>query len=96
MECEIECPDQFQGGIVGDLTSRRGIMEATDVRDDGTVLIKCEVPLAETFGYATDLRSMSQGQATFSMELRGYRPTPRNVQEDVIADRKKTKELANA
>jgi len=96
MVCEIETPERFQGGIVGDLTSRRGIMESTDVREDGTVLIICEIPLAETFGYATDLRSMSQGQATFSMELRGYRPAPRNIQEEIIEDRRKTKELARA
>lgn len=94
MKCEIETPDQFQGGIVGDLTSRRGIMEATDVRPDGTVLIICEIPLSETFGYATDLRSMSQGQATFSMELAGYRPVPRNIQEEIVEERRKNKELA--
>ena len=92
MTCEIECPDAAQGSIVGDLTSRRGIMESTDIKPDGTVLILCEIPLSETFGYATDLRSMSQGQATFTMELRGYRPVPRNVQEDIIEERRKAKE----
>lgn len=92
MTCEIECPEASQGSIVGDLTSRRGIMESTDIKPDGTVLIMCEVPLSETFGYATDLRSMSQGQATFTMELRGYRPVPRNVQEDIIEERRKAKE----
>ena len=61
MKVEIETPEQFQGGIVGDLTSRRGIMEATDMQPDGSVKILCEVPLSETFGYATDLRSMTQG-----------------------------------
>lgn len=97
MQCEIECPDAAQGSIVGDLTSRRGIMEATDIKPDGTVLIKCTIPLSETFGYATDLRSMSQGQATFTMELSGYSPVPRNVQEDIIEERRKQKEaLANA
>lgn len=96
MRCEIETPERFQGSIVGDLTSRRGIMDSTDVREDGTVLIICEIPLSETFGYATDLRSMSQGQATFSMELAGYRPVPRNIQEEIIEDRKKSKELASA
>ena len=94
MVCEIETPDRFQGGIVGDLTSRRGIMESTDVRADGTVLIICEIPLAETFGYATDLRSMSQGQATFSMELRGFRPAPRHIMETIVEERRKNKELA--
>ena len=92
MKVEIESPEQFQGGIVGDLTSRRGIMEATDVQPDGSVKILCEVPLSETFGYATDLRSMTQGQGTFTMELRGYRQAPRNVQEEVIEERRKAKE----
>ena len=97
MFCEIECPEPAQGSIVGDLTSRRGIMESTDIKPDGSVLICCEIPLSETFGYATDLRSMSQGQATFTMELRGYRPVPRNVQEDIIEERRKLKEaLQNA
>lgn len=97
MFCEIECPEASQGAIVGDLTSRRGIMESTDIKPDGSVLICCEIPLSETFGYATDLRSMSQGQATFTMELRGYRPVPRNVQEDIIEERRKSKEaLAGA
>lgn len=92
MFCEIECPEASQGSIVGDLTSRRGIMESTDIKADGSVLIVCEIPLSETFGYATDLRSMSQGQATFTMELRGYRPAPRNVQEDIIEERRKARE----
>ncbi len=96
MKVEIETPEQFQGSIVGDLTSRRGIMESTDMRPDGTVLIVCEIPLSETFGYATDLRSMSQGQATFTMELSGYRPVPRNVQEEIIEERKKSKEALAA
>ena len=97
MYCEIECPEASQGSIVGDLTSRRGIMESTDINPDGSVLICCEIPLSETFGYATDLRSMSQGQATFTMELRGYKPAPRNVQEEIIEERRKLKEaLQNA
>ncbi len=92
MKVEIESPEQFQGGIVGDLTSRRGIMESTDMQPDGTVKIICEVPLSETFGYATDLRSLTQGQGTFAMELRGYRKVPASVQETVIAERRKQKE----
>ena len=92
MKVEIESPETFQGGIVGDLTSRRGIMEATDMQPDGTVTILAEVPLSETFGYATDLRSMTQGQGTFTMELRGYRKVPMTVQEEVIAERKRQKE----
>ncbi len=88
MRVEIEAPERFQGGIVGDITARRGIIESTDVQADGTTIIVCEVPLSETFGYATDLRSLTQGQGTFSMELKGYRRTPGNIQEQVIADRK--------
>ena len=92
MKVEIESPEQFQGSIVGDLTSRRGIMEATDIKVGGIVQILCEVPLSETFGYATDLRSMTQGQGTFTMELRGYRRVPANVQESIINERRKQKE----
>jgi len=92
MKIEIESPENFQGGIVGDLTSRRGIMESTDVQPDGSVIIVCEVPLSETFGYMTDLRSMTQGQGTFSMELKGYRRVPAMVQEKIINDRKAEKE----
>ncbi len=92
MKVEIESPEQFQGGIVGDVTSRRGIIESTDAQVDGTMIVVCEVPLSETFGYATDLRSMTQGQGTFSMELKGYRKVPASVQEQVIAERKAAKE----
>ncbi len=92
MKVEIEAPENFQGGIVGDVTSRRGIIESTDMQPDGSMLILCEVPLSETFGYATDLRSLTQGQGTFTMELRGYRRVPLNVQLEIIADRKKQKE----
>ena len=95
MKVEIEIPEPFQGPVVGDLTSRRGIMESTDVKPDGTVLILCEVPLSETFGYATDLRSMTQGQGTFSMEVSGYRQVPSNVQTKVIEERRKEKEERN-
>jgi len=94
MAVEIETPESFQGSVVGDLNGRRGIMESSDIKADGSVTIICEVPLSATFGYATDLRSMTQGQGTFSMELKGYRPVPRNVQEEIIEDRRKAKEEA--
>lgn len=93
MRMEVEAPEPFQGGIVGDLTSRRGIIESTDTSSDGkNCVVVCEVPLAEIFGYSTDLRSMSQGQGTFAMELKGYRRMPPNLQEEVVADRKAQKE----
>lgn len=88
MSLEIECPEHFQGTVVGDLISRRGLITSTDSRD-AVAKIVAEVPLAETFGYATDLRSMTQGQGTFTMELFGYRRTPANVQEEIVAQKKK-------
>ncbi len=88
MNVEIECPEVFQGTVVGDVIRRRGIMTSSDIIDANSV-IKAEVPLAETFGYATDLRSMTQGQGTFTMELATYRQTPSNVQEEIIEEKKK-------
>jgi elongation factor G len=94
MKCELECPEEYQGDVVGDVIRRRGIVSSTDIRE-GVSYIIAEVPLAETFGYSTDLRSMTKGQGTFTMELQNYRKCPGNVQEEVIAERKK-KELAKA
>jgi elongation factor G len=94
MKCEIECPEIYQGDVVGDVIRRRGLIVSTDIRDTVSYII-AEVPLAETFGYATDLRSMSKGQGTFTMELLTYRKCPSNVQEEIIATRRK-KELAGA
>jgi elongation factor G len=88
MKVEIECPEHFQGPITGDIISRRGMIVHTEQRDGITNII-AEVPLAETFGYATDIRSMSQGQGTFTMELATYRKVPASIQEDIVADKKK-------
>ncbi len=87
MKVEIECPEDFQGTVVGNAISRRGLITSTESRD-AVSYIEAEVPLAETFGYATDLRSMTQGQGTFTMELLAYRRTPSNVQEEIIAKKK--------
>jgi elongation factor G len=88
MRIEIECPSQFQGQVVGNLTSRRGLVLSTEARGAET-RIEGEVPLAETFGYSTDLRSMTQGQGTFSMEFARYKRLPRSLEEEIIAERKK-------
>lgn len=88
MKVEIECPENFNGPVVGDVISRRGLVTQTDARD-GISYISCELPLAETFGYSTDLRSMTQGRGTFTMELATYRKTPMSVQEEVIAEKKR-------
>ncbi|PHQ35578.1 elongation factor G [Rhodopirellula bahusiensis] len=94
MSVEIEVPEDFQGTVTGDVIRRRGLMTSNDTNEGMTVIL-AEVPLAETFGYATDLRSMTQGQGTFTMELAAYRQTPSNIQEEIIAERKKD-ELAGA
>jgi elongation factor G len=88
MKCDIECPENDQGSVVGDVISRRGLVNNTDARD-GVSYITAEVPLANTFGYATDLRSMTKGQGTFAMELARYSPVPRSLQDDIINERKK-------
>lgn len=95
MLVEIECPESFQGTIAGDVTSRRGIITSTNMKE-GAATITAEVPLSETFGYATDLRSQTQGQGVFSMELACYRKVPASVQEEVIAERKQQNELVAA
>jgi elongation factor G len=87
MLMELEVPEQFQGSVVGNISARRGIVMSTDMINKVTKII-AEVPLAETFGYSTDLRSMTQGQGTFTMELSKYRPVPANIQAEVIAERK--------
>ncbi len=88
MKMEIECSENHQGTVVGDITSRRGIITSTDMRD-GNSNITAEVPLSETFGYATDLRSMTQGQGVFTMEFLCYRKMPASLQEEVVAEKKK-------
>jgi elongation factor G len=84
MKVEVEVPTDQQGPIVGDLSSRRGIIHGTELRGDVTV-VSAEVPLSAMFGYATELRSMTQGRGTFAMEFGSYRIAPRDVQEEVIA-----------
>lgn len=90
MLLEIETPDEFQGGVTGHLSSKRGIVTSSEVTD-GNCIILAEVPLAEMFDYANEIRSMTQGKGTFSMEFMCYRQTPKNIQEDVLAKRRKEK-----
>jgi elongation factor G len=89
MKIEIEIPNNFQGAVVGDLTSRRGMIVSTDTQGLATK-IEGEVPLSETFGYSTDLRSLTQGQGTFTMEFAKYRRVPQSLQKDIVAERKAT------
>jgi elongation factor G len=88
MKVEVEVPTTFQGPVTGELTSRRGLIVSTEV-NGAVAKIEAEVPLAETFGYSTDLRSMTQGQGTFTMEFSKYRRVPSNIQEEIVAEKKK-------
>ncbi len=87
MLMEIECPEEFQGSVVGQVASKRGMVVSTNTQNKLTTII-CEVPLAETFGFSTDLRSQTQGQGSFSMELAKYSAVPSNIQIEIIAERK--------
>ena len=88
MKLEVEVPVTFQGSVTGELTSRRGMIVASEVQGNVAV-IEAEVPLSETFGYSTDLRSLTQGQGTFTMEFSRYRRVPSSIQEEIIAEKKK-------
>jgi len=87
MKVEVEVPAELQGPVVGDLVSRRGIIHNSEQRSDVTV-ISADVPLATMFGYATDVRSQTQGRGTFTMQFGYYKAAPRDVQEEVIAKAK--------
>ncbi|MFC4159796.1 elongation factor G [Chitinimonas lacunae] len=84
MAVEVETPEEYMGDIMGDLSSRRGIVQGMDDNPAGGKMIKAEVPLAEMFGYSTVLRSMSQGRATYSMEFKHYSEAPKNVADAII------------
>jgi elongation factor G len=84
MAVEVETPEEYMGNVMGDLSSRRGIVQGMEDQVGGIKLIRAEVPLAEMFGYATTLRSLSQGRATYSMEFKHYSEAPKNVAEAVI------------
>jgi elongation factor G len=84
MSVEVETPEDYMGNVMGDLSGRRGIVHGMEDQIGGIKLIKAEVPLAEMFGYSTQLRSLSQGRATYSMEFKHYTEAPKNVAEAVI------------
>lgn len=84
MKVEVETPEDYMGDIMGDLNRRRGVVQGMDDLPGGTKAIRAEVPLAEMFGYATQMRSMSQGRATYSMEFAKYQETPKNVADEII------------
>jgi len=89
MAVEVETPEDYAGSVMGDLSSRRGMVQGMDDMVGGGKAIKAEVPLSEMFGYSTTLRSMSQGRATYTMEFKHYAEAPRNVAEAIVASRAK-------
>ncbi|HCR1007388.1 TPA: elongation factor G [Enterobacter roggenkampii] len=88
MHVEVETPEEYAGNIMGDLSSRRGMVQGM-AEQYGSQIIRADVPLAEMFGYATTLRSMSQGRATYTMEFHHFAEAPRNVADEIIARRAK-------
>ena len=89
MAVEVETPEDYAGTVMGDLSSKRGMVQGMDDLVGGGKAIKAEVPLSEMFGYATSLRSMTQGRANYTMEFKQYAEAPRNVSEAIIAARAK-------
>src|SRR5690606_23094010 len=89
MAVEVETPEDYAGTVMGDLSSRRGMVQGMDDLPGGGKSIKAEVPLSEMFGYATQLRSMTQGRATYTMEFKQYAEAPKNVADAIISARTK-------
>jgi len=86
MQVEVETPEDFTGNVMGDLSSRRGLVQGMeDIAGGGGKLVRAEVPLAEMFGYSTSLRSLTQGRATYTMEFKHYAEAPRQVAQEVMA-----------
>jgi elongation factor G len=84
MAVEVVCPEEYMGDVIGDLNSRRGRIQGMNMRGSGRV-IAAQVPLSEMFGYATDIRSKTQGRATYTMQFAHYEEVPKNISEQVIA-----------
>ena len=89
MAVEVETPEDYAGTVMGDLSSRRGMVQGMEDMAGGGKVIRAEVPLAEMFGYSTTLRSLTQGRATYTMEFKQYAEAPRNVAEAIISARSK-------
>jgi elongation factor G len=84
MRVEVAVPEEYMGPVNGDLVSRRGRLEGTEIRGT-THLIKAMVPLSDMFGYATELRSRTQGRGSFSMHFGQYEEVPKNIAEEIVA-----------
>jgi len=89
MAVDVETPEEYAGTVMGDLSSRRGMVQGMEDIPGGGKIIKAEVPLAEMFGYSTSLRSQTQGRATYSMEFKQYSEAPKHVADEVVSSRAK-------
>ncbi len=87
MDVEVTTPDEYMGDVIGDLNSRRGKVEGMTQRGNSQV-IRAQVPMSEMFGYATDLRSKTQGRATYSMQFHSYQDVPESISEEIVASRR--------
>jgi len=84
MGVEVEVPEEYMGDVIGDLNSRRGKVQSMEKRGN-TQVVRAHVPLSEMFGYATDLRSKTQGRATYTMQFSHYEEVPKNIAEGIVA-----------
>jgi len=84
MAVEVETPDEYTGFVMGDIPSRRGLIQGQEKRGNATV-VSAKVPLSNMFGYATDLRSGTQGRAVYTMQFDSYEAVPKNVQEEIVS-----------
>jgi elongation factor G len=84
MAIEVVAPEEYTGDVIGNLSSRRGDIEGLEIRVEGIQSIKASVPLAEMFGYATRLRSMTQGRGTFTMEFKHYAPVSEAIAQTIM------------
>ncbi len=91
MKVEVVVPNEYTGDIIGDLSARRGHIEGMEPRGEGLTAVRAKVPLAEMFGYATSLRSMTRGRGVFTMEFDHYAPLPPNIAETIIGTRRQQK-----
>jgi elongation factor G len=85
MKVEVVAPDNYTGDIIGNLSARRGSIHGMEPRGEGTSSIKASVPLGEMFGYATDVRNMTQGRGTFTMEFEGYNRVPQSIMDEIVS-----------
>jgi elongation factor G len=87
MTVEVVTPEDYTGDVIGNLSASRGMIEGIEMRSDGLQTIKTRVPLAEMFGYATRLRSMTQGRGTFTMEFEHYAPVNSEIAQQILKEK---------